>query len=448
MNSLTCSNRDRGSFSSTTDCAEEDEQEDSSSSLDKEEEDNVQQLLTTFREKWKKELEDSSKPFKLTKQPQLNTLENYSGDTETIAKELFLKGIEMEKCGKLYEAIQFYRRAVQLVPDIEFRLDEKSKTKLRETPIRDNDNSIENENIVEDMQSSSDEDEDEIRGDLYAHILRKVGTMKWVCIPKYEPEGIHIRDLPTEIMLYILKWVVSSDLDMRSLEICSRVSRGFFLCSRDSEIWRLACVRTWGLNCGGLTNMYSSWRQMYIERARLNFNGCYISKTTYIRHGENSFQDQYYRPWHMVTYYRYFRFFPEGIVLMLTTADEPAQSVSHLKYRKSKNLGVLSGHYRLKDDRVLIVVQHHTAQIKNRKGRKELIQPDGIAEQISRLELQIKDHKKQRHVQLVWKDYCVFTRRRNGNESNYIIDLVTNRFPPLWFSRVKSYTSETESLLM
>lgn len=29
----------------------------------------------------------------------------------------------MEKSGKLYEAIQFYRRAVQLVPDIEFRID-------------------------------------------------------------------------------------------------------------------------------------------------------------------------------------------------------------------------------------------------------------------------------------------------------------------------------------
>lgn len=46
---------------------------------------------------------------------------------------------------------------------------------------------------------------------------------------------------------------------------------------------------------------------MFIERARLHFNGCYISKTTYIRHGENSFQDQFYRPWHIVEYYRYLR---------------------------------------------------------------------------------------------------------------------------------------------
>lgn len=38
----------------------------------------------------------------------------------------------MEKSGKLYEAIQFYRRAMQLVPDIEFRLYDTSKTKSKE----------------------------------------------------------------------------------------------------------------------------------------------------------------------------------------------------------------------------------------------------------------------------------------------------------------------------
>ena len=53
----------------------------------------------------------------------------------------------------------------------------------------------------------------------------------------------HISALPMEIILYVLRWVVSSDLDLRSLEMCSRVCRGFYLCSRDPEIWRLACAR-------------------------------------------------------------------------------------------------------------------------------------------------------------------------------------------------------------
>jgi len=51
---------------------------------------------------------------------------------------LFLKGVENEQNGKLYEAIQFYRRAVQLVPDIEFRLYDANKVKPRERQEIDN----------------------------------------------------------------------------------------------------------------------------------------------------------------------------------------------------------------------------------------------------------------------------------------------------------------------
>lgn len=45
------------------------------------------------------------------------------------ARALFLKGVQHEQDGKLYEAVKFYRQAVQLVPDIETRLYEASKAK-------------------------------------------------------------------------------------------------------------------------------------------------------------------------------------------------------------------------------------------------------------------------------------------------------------------------------
>ena len=38
------------------------------------------------------------------------------------ARELFLEGVEFEKNGKLYEAILQYKKAVHLVPDIEFKV--------------------------------------------------------------------------------------------------------------------------------------------------------------------------------------------------------------------------------------------------------------------------------------------------------------------------------------
>lgn len=50
-------------------------------------------------------------------------------EDESKAKSFFIKGIEMEKAGQMYEAIQFYRRAVQIVPDIEFKVDVNPKQK-------------------------------------------------------------------------------------------------------------------------------------------------------------------------------------------------------------------------------------------------------------------------------------------------------------------------------
>lgn len=48
-----------------------------------------------------------------------------------------MKGTEMENSGKLYEAIQFYRQAVQIVPDIEFIMNKKVKPKMAQEVLRE-----------------------------------------------------------------------------------------------------------------------------------------------------------------------------------------------------------------------------------------------------------------------------------------------------------------------
>lgn len=53
-------------------------------------------------------------------------------------------------------------------------------------------------------------------------------------------KGTHFSDLPIEVVIYILKWVVSDELDVRSLETFSTVCKGLYVCARDPEIWRLA----------------------------------------------------------------------------------------------------------------------------------------------------------------------------------------------------------------
>lgn len=294
-----------GSANDSTESSDGEDQDESSSSKQSE---NPEDNLTSFREEWQKELQGlihKRTNKNKTKNVELSELEN----DETKARRLFLKGIDMERSGKVYEAIQFYRRAVQLVPDIEFRLDESIKNKAR-VDVDQIENDLLNTNIStqeKDVDNIESDDEISSQWTLLQRVQRKMYKCDFLSSPKIEQKELHISALPTEILLYILRWVVSRDLDLRSLEMFSQVCRGFYLCARDSEIWKSACERAWGLNCGGLMGIYSSWREMFLERARLHYNGCYISKTTYIRQGESSFQDQFYRPWHLVAYYRYLR---------------------------------------------------------------------------------------------------------------------------------------------
>lgn len=52
-----------------------------------------------------------------------------------------------------------------------------------------------------------------------------------------------------------------------------------------------------------------------IEINGLIISGVYISRASYIRQGEQSL-DTFYSPWHLVEYYRYIRFFPDGLSLI------------------------------------------------------------------------------------------------------------------------------------
>uniref|UniRef100_UPI002953C96E F-box only protein 9 n=1 Tax=Panthera onca TaxID=9690 RepID=UPI002953C96E len=251
------------------------------------------------------------------------------------ARELFLKAVEEEQNGALYEAIKFYRRAMQLVPDIEFKI----------TYTRSPDGDGVGNSYME------DNDDDSKMADLLSCFQQQLTFQESVlklCQPELESSQTHISVLPMEVLMYIFRWVVSSDLDLRSLEQLSQVCRGFYICARDPEIWRLACLKVWGRSCVKLVP-YTSWREMFLERPRVRFDGVYISKTTYIRQGEQSL-DGFYRAWHQVEYYRYIRFFPDGHMMMLTTPEEPQSIVPRLRTRNTRTDAILLGHYRLSQD--------------------------------------------------------------------------------------------------
>merc|ERR1719219_3153279 len=119
---------------------EEDEESSSSSSLTG----SVEDELESFRQKWKQDIQagesgngnlrslgTSSRDDNETGVKKNRNFVNLSS-TEERARSFFLEGVEHEQNGELFEAIQKYRKAVNLVPDIEFKVFEHNKKRRRE----------------------------------------------------------------------------------------------------------------------------------------------------------------------------------------------------------------------------------------------------------------------------------------------------------------------------
>lgn len=217
------------------------------------------ETLDQFREKWqnelktskKNELNQSSVPKHESIDEQVISPPNTIISTKLIlfklqADRLFTQAVELEKQGKVFEAMGMYRRAVHLDRDIEFKMYDKLKasstqpTKSDEMLAR----------ATHKNMNLDDGDAEDLQGvDLVARFQQSIvngngqlfesNTEKGVI----STESLHISNLPVEIILHILRWVVSSNLDLRSLEQCSMVCKGFYICARDDDIWRLACQK-------------------------------------------------------------------------------------------------------------------------------------------------------------------------------------------------------------
>ncbi|RDL33280.1 uncharacterized protein BP5553_08719 [Venustampulla echinocandica] len=178
--------------------------------------------------------------------------------------------------------------------------------------------------------------------------------------------------LPSEIITHIMLEVAVLDIGsfVRLAQVCKRMA---YVVLTEEQIWRRVCMGSeFGFGAmhyewqqevlGGPLDDYppdikdldndevalapaarlnkeeatellhsayeSSWQQMFRLRPRIRFNGCYISTVNYPRPGQASVsQVTWHSPVHIVTYYRYLRFFRDGTVISLLTTDEPADVV-------------------------------------------------------------------------------------------------------------------------
>lgn len=77
-----------------------------------------------------------------------------------------------------------------------------------------------------------------------------------------------------------------------------------------------------------LTPAYPSYLDMFRRRPRVRFTGVYISTVNYVRPGAASPNlVTWNTPVHIVTYYRYLRFYRDGTCISLLTVSEPSDVV-------------------------------------------------------------------------------------------------------------------------
>ena len=82
-----------------------------------------------------------------------------------------------------------------------------------------------------------------------------------------------------------------------------------------------------------------TWRQIFRSYPRIRFNGCYISTVNYQRPGAtSSSQISWNTPIHIVTYYRYLRFYRDGTCISLLSTHEPIEVVRHLSKENLPNI--------------------------------------------------------------------------------------------------------------
>ena len=168
-----------------------------------------------------------------------------------------------------------------------------------------------------------------------------------------------IADLPSEVLLRVLQ--ASADLDIATLPRLAVVCRKLaYLITTEDSLWKTIALdphvgimamryrytmqipEPWHslrsvdpFNLTPTTDLtpktYPTYRAQFRHRARVRFGGCYISVNNYTRPGLPA-QDRRTSstPVHIVTYYRYMRFYGDGSCISLQTSAEPRDVVHYM----------------------------------------------------------------------------------------------------------------------
>ncbi|CCD23286.1 SCF ubiquitin ligase complex subunit HRT3 NDAI_0B02510 [Naumovozyma dairenensis CBS 421] len=249
------------------------------------------------------------------------------------AIEIWEQGVLKEKDGSMSDAINYYRKALKIDENVEkiYRKKLHVEWELQKK--------LEALKLIDDNNDKSDAiDEDDEKQEREKNILPC-----WL-----------LEMLPNDLLLKIIHHVVlMSGESWYNLSLtCSHLNK---LCFHDllpyqtfaNFIYSKQTYDNIAMELNGMSNLQEVEKDiwgddvmmMLRKRPFVKFEGVYISVVNYLRYGSNAEgSSSLLNPVHMITYYRYFRFYEDGTCLRLLTTDEPSQVVKHFyKERKPKD---------------------------------------------------------------------------------------------------------------
>lgn len=329
------------------------------------------------------------------------------------ALSIWEKGVQKERDGSMTDAIKYYRQALK----IDDRVEKIYRKKLREewllqqklAELELNSPATSQGTATESVNEDEEEAElepcwifEKLPNDLLLRVIRQVILLSgesWLNLSltctKFNELTFH-NSSPFQVFAsYIYH---KQHYDETSLEL-NHISD---LRTLEHDLWN------------------SDYEKMLKHRPYIKFEGVYISVVNYLRHGVNAEGSQsLISPIQMITYYRYFRFYPDGRCLRLVTTEEPSQVVPHFSIdvppRRSEICRWSLG---LEDNFGRLIIR--------RSGEKY-----SFVE-----ELQIKSHGRRRHHRLVWASSLVIDKEGHVSECSL------RNEKPFNFSRVRSMALE------
>ncbi|AQZ13477.1 HRT3 (YLR097C) [Zygosaccharomyces parabailii] len=317
------------------------------------------------------------------------------------------KAVQKERDGSMNDAIKFYREALKTHEDVE---------KLYRNKLLEEYSLHEGLGKLQLKQSGSEEKFDH--------------DNKERCM---DPCWL-LNILPNDILARIVHFVVlqSGESWLQLSLTCSTFNH---LCFHETDPYRTfahliypkQCYDQTSLSLNGVSNLQvlednlwgNNYPQMLKKRPYVKFEGLYISVVNYLRYGANENGSRsWINPIHMITYYRYFRFYPDGRCLRLLTTDEPSLVVSHFSIDTPPKNSELC-HWSLGFDHGF---GHLTITRSSSKYR--------FVE-----ELQIKDQGFRIHQRLKWLSSIIVDKEGEVTECSM------KKEKPFFFSRVRSYVS-------